>query len=86
MQVDNSGYYSVVGFEDETEETLKKKVISLVLDEASRCRVKLREKNLYWLYVVSDFYTRFLPSISDQNVMETANKTCKMAGLASKCN
>lgn len=81
MQVDNNGQYSVVGFEEETEQSLKQKVISLVPAEASRSRVKLREKNLYWLYVASDFYTRFLPSISDQMAWDQQTKMARRPDL-----
>lgn len=81
MQVDNNGQYSVVGFEEETEQSLKQKVISLVPAEATRSRVKLREKNLYWLYVASDFYTRFLPSISDQMAWDQQTQSARRPDL-----
>lgn len=61
----DNGQFKVVGFDQEDEAELRAKVSGLVPDEAVRNTKKLREKNMFWLYVVSDFYTRFLPKISD---------------------
>lgn len=62
----NAGQYKVISFEEETDDEIKEKVTKLVPAEAIRARKKLTDKYMYWLYVLSDFYTRFLPNIAEQ--------------------
>lgn len=70
----DNGQYKVVGFEDDRDEEIRARVSSLVPAEAIRNTKKLRDKNLYWLFVASDLFTRFLPSISDAQAWSRQNE------------
>lgn len=78
----NGSGFDVVGFlENETEDQIKSKVISLVPDEAKYARQKLKDKNLYSLYVCCDLFRRFIPNVATINSWEKAAKAMQRPTL-----
>lgn len=71
--------FNVVGLvENETQDQIRSKIIDLVPAEAKHARQKLKDKNLYHLYVVCDLFKRFAPKVAD---IQTWNKASRLAKL-----
>ncbi|MEP5077935.1 MAG: hypothetical protein ABJR09_08265, partial [Lentilitoribacter sp.] len=78
LKITKSGF-NVIGLVDnETKDQIHSKIINLVPEEAKHARQKLKDKNLYHLYVVCDLFKRFLPKIAD---IQTWNKASRLAKL-----
>lgn len=81
----NGNGFDVVGFvENETEEQIQAKVISLVPEEAKHARRKLIDKNLYQLYVCCDLFKRFTPNMATLRSWNKAHKAAQLPELAPK--
>lgn len=78
VRVRNQKMQFVRFFDESDEDKMKLKVASLVPDEAKRRRKKLSDKNLYWLYVTCDIFTRFLPKIADRTAWAKASEAAKV--------
>lgn len=84
VKINGSGF-DVVGFiENETEEQIQAKVISLVPDEAKHARRKLIDKKLYQLYVCCDLFKRFTPNMATLRSWNKAHKAAQLPELHAK--
>lgn len=74
--------FNVLGFvKGETQEQIKAKLVDLVPDEAPYARQKLKEKNLYQLYLICDIFKRFTPNIATIRDWNKAHERAQLPTL-----